>query len=357
MLQNSDNAAYARRAATISTTIWAVSFASLATLWLAYFFAVAWPDPLGTDFYPVWYGARLALAGENPYGEAALAHLREVWRVPFVEGGLAYPLPALLAAVPFALLPLTLAVPIWLLLGMATTAAAGALREGWRVHALTILLYFPLFRAAHMKQATLIYIGLAVVLVLALRARLLPLAGLCIALLPAKPQNGLLFAVAALVWAWREDRRLFGWAAAWSLPLWLGSLLVMPDWPQAWLAAIARYRLVVEPVSLLPWGLALVAASWRLPWHAVVAAAQVALFPLSDLYGALPLLLGWIAIGGPLAWVGAGISWLWPLLGFPNSTQALWLFVLLPYSACALWRSLQASGMSGATQQHEHGRY
>jgi hypothetical protein len=312
----------------------------LIAIWVVLFILQGTPDPLGKDFYPLWLGGRLILAGQNPYSADVRAYLLQHWPMPFAAAGILYPVPALLATLPFALLPLAIAVPLWIAFGCVTTGSAIKLRINWKAQIATLFLFMPLYRAVLMKQATLIWLGLAVLLLLALRARWLPLAGLCMAVLPAKPQTGLLFALAAAVWALHEDRRLLVWAIAWAFPIWGGAFLVRPNWIQEALDAVALNSVIVAPQSLLPLGLLLVLVSWKLPWYAIVAAAQVVVFPLTDLYSAAPLLLGWIAIGGPLAWVGASASWLWLLLGVSNSVPALWAFVLVPYTICALWRSL-----------------
>jgi hypothetical protein len=249
---------------------------------------------------------------------------------------------------PLALLPLALAIWVWLALGLLGAGSAIMLRPSWRANVPILFLFLPFYRAAVVKQATLIWVGLAILLILFVRRGKLPLAGLCVALLPAKPQTGLFFALAAVIWALRHDRRLLGWSIAWAILIWGAALLLLPDWPWRWVVALMRYQAVVHPLSILPLGLLVLLASWRLPWYAIAAAAQVVFFPLSDLYSALPLVLGWVAVGGPLAWVGAGISWLWSLLGQPNNETSLWLFVLLPYCVCALLRALidQRSGRS-----------
>jgi hypothetical protein len=317
-----------------------LGLALLVAIWVVLFILQGTPDPLGKDFFPLWLGGRLILAGQNPYSADVRAYLVQHWPMPFAAAGILYPVPALLATLPFALLPLAVAVPLWVALGCVTAGSAIKLRLDWKAQIATLFLFMPLYRAVLMKQATLIWLGLAVLLLLALRARWLPLAGLCMAILPAKPQTGLLFALVAAVWALREDRRLLTWATAWAVPIWGGAFLVRPNWIQEALDAVALNSVIVAPQSLLPLGLVLVLVSWRLPWYAIVAAAQVVLFPLTDMYSTAPLLLGWVAIGGPLAWLGAGVSWLWPLLGASNSVPALWVFVLLPYTICALWRSL-----------------
>lgn len=93
--------------------------------------------------------------------------------------------------------------------------------------------------------------------------------------------------------------------------------------------------------NLLPVSLLAVVACWRLPWWSWVAVAQVVAFPLSDLYSALPLLLCWIAVGGPLALIGAGLSWVWPIAGLPNTIEVFWLLLIWPLIIGAGWRSWQ----------------
>src|SRR5262249_57983926 len=123
-------------------------------------------------------------------------------------------------------------------------------------------------------------------------------------LLLLKPQNGLFFALAGLVWGLLADRRALWWFFGVSFSLGAIAFLLEPGWLSAWIAQLQLYQTIVRPPSLLPGGLLLLVACWRLPWWARVAAAQVVFFPLSDLYSALPLLFCWIGIGGPLALAG-----------------------------------------------------
>jgi hypothetical protein len=314
----------------------------MACLWVALFFLRQPADGLGTDFYPLYRAGQALLAGENPYGPAMTAELTRAWHVPYAAAGFAYPLPAVVGVWPIVLLPLSLAVAVWVVAGTVGSMAAIRLRSDWRELLFLPFCFMPLHGAVIMKQATLIWFALIVVLLLAMRRHWLWLVGLCIVLLPAKPQVGLLFALAGLVWAWRSDRRALLWVAGWGIVIWGGSWLLEPQWVADWLASVARYNAIVYTASLLPWGLLLLVLTWRLPWYARLGAAQVVLFPITDAYSTLPLLLTWVGIGGPLALFGSALSWLGLLVGLPNTIVTMWLAILLPLMSCAWWRLYQS---------------
>lgn len=78
------------------------------------------------DFFPFWAAGRLLLVGANAYDA-------DVLRAAFVEGGslghafggpFAYPLPAAILSLPYALMPFDLAAPMWLVSQLALCAAA-----------------------------------------------------------------------------------------------------------------------------------------------------------------------------------------------------------------------------------------
>ncbi len=294
---------------------------------------------VGVDFYPLYFAAGRVRAGLSFYGADATAALARVWTAPFAAAGIAYPLPLVLLVVPLSLLPLGIANCLWTAWGGATTFAAIRLAPEWRTLIPLPLLFLPFFRSAMLGQATLVWFGLAALALLGMRARTPWLVGVACALLLLKPQNGLIFAIAGLLWSLRHERRGLLWFAGASLTLWGLAFAIQPGWLGAWVEQVQLYQRVVAPPSLLPAGALLLLACWRLPWWALAAAAQVVLFPLSDLYSALPLLFCWVAIGGPLALVGAGSSWLWSLLGLPNSLEALWLALLWPLVMCATLRT------------------
>lgn len=293
----------------------------------------------GTDFFPLYFAAKRVIAGSSPYGAAATAQLAAAWPEPFAAAGIAYPLPLILLVAPLTLMPFLLAATIWVLAGGAGAFGALRLQPGQRSLVLLPLLFLPFYRSVALGQATLIWFALAAGLVLGVRQRRPALVGVLGALLLLKPQNGLFFALGGLVWGARRQPRSLWWFAGASLLLWGGSLASQPGWFAAWLAQVRAYRAIVQPPSLLPGGLLLVLACWKLPWWALLAAAQVVLFPLSDLYSGLPLLLCWVAIGGPAALIGAGLSWSWALLGLPNTVTIFWLTIVAPLAAGALWHT------------------
>jgi hypothetical protein len=334
--QDSGRAGVARARPHVLILRW-LFLSGVVCLWIAIFFIRQPADGLGTDFYPLHRAGQALLVGINPYGSALTDEFIRAWHVPYAAAGFAYPLAAVVGVWPILLLPLPLAILVWVVAGTVGSAAAIRLRSDWRSLLLLPFCFMPLHGAVIMKQATLIWFALIVLLLFAMRWENAWLAGLCIVLLPAKPQVGILFALAGLVWAWRYHRRTFLWIGAWGALIWGGSFLLQPYWVTDWLASITRYNRIVYTASLLPWGLVLFLTTWRLPWYARLGVAQVILFPVTDAYSALPLLLAWVGIGGPLALLGSGISWLGVLAGLPNTIVVFWAVVMVPLIACSGW--------------------
>lgn len=310
---------------------------ALPALWLITLYA---QSPRAPDFFPLYFAAGRVLAGESPYGAQATAALAQRWDAPFAAAGVAYPLPLILLVTPLTALPLVAAAIVWVALGAAMAAGVADL-PAWRGSAMAALLplsFLPLQRSLVMGQATLIWFGLAALLLRsARRGDTWPWA-ICMALLVLKPQNGLIFALYGAYLAWRERRAVLLIAAGVGLALAGVSFLIQPGWLAAWRGQLAAYQAIVEPQTLLPWGLAVVAACWRAPAWARLAILQVALFPLSDLYSGAPLLIAWCAFPPPLALAGAGASWLWLLLGLPNTLGSFWLTLLLPLALAGIWQ-------------------
>src|SRR5262245_33144826 len=175
--------------------------------------ALLWRAGIVTpDFFPLYLGAELVRSGQSPYGSDATALLIQRWHAPepFPRAGIAYPLPVLILVMPLTLLPYSIAAGLWLLIGASVAALVSRLPD---VDLLLPMLFWPLFWSVAIGQATLIWFGLSVLMILAMRDRQAWLVGMCIALLPLKPQSGLLFALVGCWWAWREDRTAFIWAA------------------------------------------------------------------------------------------------------------------------------------------------
>jgi Glycosyltransferase family 87 len=303
------------------------------------------PPALASDFYPAHFWGQKLIAGQNLYSAETTQELAQQWLSPYVTG-FSYPLPMALLFVPLALLPLPLAMCLWTIFGAAGSFAALGLRSDWRKLILLPLVFAPLYLSILVEQSTLIWFALIVIFLFALRRRSSWLVGLSIVLLPIKPQVGLFFALAGLVWAWKNDRRSLYWAGLWGLLVWGTSFVLMPTWPLEWIEQLKLYREANPAPTLLPWSLVLVLVTWKMSWPARLAALQVALFPLNSMYTLLPLLLVWMEIGGPLALIGAGISMLW--LAFPSTQSAavVWALTGTPLIVCAAWRWRQSMQQS-----------
>ncbi|NOK59192.1 MAG: hypothetical protein GFH27_549283n347 [Chloroflexi bacterium AL-W] len=319
-----------------------ILFIAICGVWIILISTQQPDDGLWADFYAIYRGGQALFHGENPYGAEVTAELIRDWDVAFADAGIAYPLPAVVGVLPLLLLPLPIAAILWIAFGTAGSFAAIRLRDDWQTLIFLPLCFMPLHRAIMMKQATLVWFALVIILLFAMRGQRAWLVGLCIVLLPAKPQVGLLFALAGGIWAIREHRNTIPWICGWGALIWGGSFLFQPNWIQEWLISLQRYDDVVYTASLLPWGLILLAATWRLPWYAQLGAAQVVLFPLPDVYGGLPLLLVWVAIGGPLAIIGSSISWLGVIANLPNNIIVLGASVIAPLIICSAFYSFDS---------------
>jgi len=199
------------------------------------------------DFGPVWYGARALLAGQNPYDVVGPGGAYE-WAWP-----LAYPFPALLAAVPVAALAEQLAAAVF------TACSAGVFayvltrpRQGEaRWGPLAGLLSASMWGAVQLAQWSPILSAAAIV----------PGLGW---LLAAKPTIG-----AALFLAYPRRSTVVG-----GLLVLAVSLLVLPGWPIDWLQNTSTLTHLVAPVTILPFGplLLLALLKWRRPEARLLAA-------------------------------------------------------------------------------------
>jgi hypothetical protein len=313
-----------------------------AVIWLALILFRSFPDPQGTDFYPLWIGAQAVARDADPYSPETRAFLRTTWTVAQrvqVSDAIAYPLPALLILTPLTVLPLNAAVMVWFVILIASVAVF-ILAFDFKLTWIAPLLSFPLMQAVTIKTSAVLWLGLIGLLIIAIKRKWPVIVGLCIAILPAKPQAGLIIALVASIYELRQDCRVLYWACVWGLLLWGGSLILHPLWVIGWWEAVHRYREQVLLVSLLPEALLIPIFSRNLSWLAIAAAVQAVSFPLNDIYASLPLLVGWMEMGGVFAIVGIGTSLSAPLLfEHPNQPLALWLMVLVPYCACCVAHS------------------
>jgi hypothetical protein len=142
--------------------------------WLAALVYCSFPDAQYTDFYPLWFGMRALLAGQDPYSASVCNALRESWlvvRTHQVSAVVAYPLPWLVFLAPFALLPLSWAGPLWFVLsvGLALTGLWLLTNEVCQERPQKLLfllpvLSYPLFHASVIKTSSVLVLGITALL-------------------------------------------------------------------------------------------------------------------------------------------------------------------------------------------------
>ena len=208
-----------------------------------------------SDLDAIWTAARALRAGQDPY--AAIQSPPWPWN-------LQYPLPAVLVALPFSLLPLPLARATFM--GLSTGLLAyGLTRRAW--WPLIALAGGQMFYALQSVQWTPLF--MAAVLLPPLQV-----------LWSLKPTTG-----ASLFAAYPNWRAVAGGVVLVGL-----AFLAWPHWLDGWLGAVRRAP--HRPAILHPGGLLLLLAllRWRLPEGRQL--AVMACMPLSPhLYEALPLML------------------------------------------------------------------
>jgi hypothetical protein len=213
----------------------------------------AWMPERVSDFDFLYQAASRLLAGENPYPPAT------EW--------FPYPLPAVLLAVPFTAIPLSLARPIFdVLVGGAFVYAL------WRYRG-----PYALLAVASGAYMLAMWNGQTTPLMVA--AALVPALGFLLAVRPN---------TAAALWiAWPSLKTLL--AASLVLAL---SLLVLPSWPWDWWLALPTDHTPLMPPILRPLGFVLLVAGlrWRLPEARLLLA--ITFIPQSALpYELVPLAL------------------------------------------------------------------
>ena len=204
----------------------------------------AWMPDRSSDFDFLYHAATRLLQGENPYPPAT------EW--------FPYPLPAVLLAVPFTAIPLSLARPIFdVLVGAAFVYAL------WKYRGM-----YSLLAVASGAYLLALWHGQTTPLMVA--AALVPALGF---LLPVRPNT------AAALWiAWPSLKTLL--AASLVLAL---SLVVLPSWPWDWWLALPVDHTPMMPPILRPFGFVLLLAAlrWRLPEGRLLLA--IAFIPQSTL--------------------------------------------------------------------------
>lgn len=286
-----------------------VSAGLLAAL-VCYFFQTHWFDRGAADLTWALLGARGWLAGKNPYNLPSDPSL-----YPYDQGApLFYPFPAVLATLPLAPLPDTLAATLWigLTVGLMTYALLG---EGaWR---LPILASLPLWAAVFQVQWT------PLLMVIWVWPAALPL-------FLFKPNIGLALSTKKL-----SPKGIIGCLVVLAL-----SLILLPTWPADWLQSARASARHLIPILYGPGPLLLLALMrWRQP-EARLLLVLACMPQRMGFYDQLPLLLvarnlrqqlilvlsSWLSM---IALLLIGPSWNWPSIWHPQSVDGSAGWVIL----------------------------
>ncbi len=262
----------------------------------------AWMPERASDFDLLYQMAARLVGGEDPYGVAFQS--------------LPYPLPAVLLAVPFTVIPLDLARPIFdVLVGWAFAYALWRYRGPYALLALGSGAYFF---AMISGQTTPLMVA----------ASLVPALGF---LLAVKPNTSAALWIARPSWV-----AIFGVAAFVAL-----SLVVQPSWPVDWWTALPRDTSVLVPPLLRPFGFVLLLAAlrWRSPEGRLILAipfipqttlpyelVSLALIPANRLEMLIYLAGTWVAVVVADR-LGQGMA-AWTTTGWPVTLCAVYLPML-----------------------------
>jgi hypothetical protein len=288
----------------------------VATLALA---AVGWPARtyLDFDFMPFYLAARLVLEGRDPYDLATFRNaFIAVGSQGYAFGGaFSYPLPVALLVIPFALLPFSVAAPLWLTSQVAVAIgtlvalgrrlfAANARRDIVMLLGLTATMPATLVSLwlGQILAFALAVIGGALIALLDGRPRL---AGGILALAVLKPQIFLLL-VPALLLVSAARVRIFQGLLLGSLALALPAFAVRPGWIGEWLGAATT--VATKPVAHANvWGPFPADAAW-LGWVVLIALSAVYLVWWKETAPGLPALY---AAAVALSLAIAPYAWAW----------------------------------------------
>lgn len=307
---------------------------ALVALWVLAVCYVTLPDAQGRDFYPIRVALETITHGESPYSAEVRDHLKNTWwvsSVAQVAPVVAYPLPALLPLLPFALTPESIMTPVWLSFMLVLLSFAAWKTRNDATDVLCVMLFFPVLHAAWLKTSSLIWLSLVLLALFRTEKRQTMPLGLTLALLPLKPQMGLMFLPLAIQKAWHHQRKALYWAAGFGVALPAISFALVPDWLVEWMDALKLYNAEVQTVpSLMAFAPVAILAFRVLPLSAVLAAATLAVFPMNDLYCCMLALIFWRAFAPRVALAACAFSLL--ALAFPivNSSDVIYGTVLLP---------------------------
>ena len=270
----------------------------------------SFPDPQGTDFYPIWTCSNAIVMGADPYSTFVNNKLSNTWEVvqkkqAKVAPICAYPLPFYLITLPFGLLPFAVSFALWFALSLSVPLVFLFLRSKRPSFLWVPLLFYPLFHGATLKTSSVLWVGFFALALFLLSEKKFCFAALVAGIASAKPQIGALLFVYSLVIFIRLEAGKGRWPLILLFSPWIISWIYDSTWLERWFAALQSYESGAVHFPFLPWevlipvGAVSVYVFSKLSPVAGIAAAQFLVFPVNDLYSSLPLMLCWVFIEPP----------------------------------------------------------
>lgn len=215
-----------------------------------------------------WLGGHVVLSGGNPYNAQTWQAAKDAFLPrPDIFPYFIYPIWVAILAAPFGLLPPLSALAMWTTLNLFLVYAS--LRLVYRllrrrpakadvaILLILALLFIPTLHLLLEGQYNLLLLYLVLTSVNRMRTRPAWISGLLLAFTLSKPQSFWLLVGALLWWALIRRRwpEILGFVGA-SAVLWLGPLLVYPNWWAEWLAITREQGLRLIEITPSFWGLA-----------------------------------------------------------------------------------------------------
>ena len=200
-----------------------------------------------SDFSILWYGAKILSAGGNPYETIGPNHFIDLPSSVF------YPAPALVAVMPFSLIPMQLAGTVFIFLSSALLVF-GATRDSW--HWMPIFPSVAFMTSARLGQSSALLCAALFIPALAFFSVIKPQASMPILAAARKP-------------------RMWIFAIAGAVLLSMISFALLPGWPRFWLETLNSTDYFRPPILTIAGApIAVVLLRWRRPeaWLVFVAA-------------------------------------------------------------------------------------
>ena len=200
-----------------------------------------------SDFSILWFGSKVLASGGNPYSMIGPHSAIELPSAVF------YPAPALVATLPFTLIPVRFAGTAFVFIS-AALLAFGATRDGW--HRLPIFPSIAFMTSARLGQVSALMCAALFIPALTFFSVVKPQASIPILGASRKSREWIMASIGAVV-------------------LSAISFALFPEWPREWLNTLSKADYFRPPIMTIPGALiGLVLLRWRRPeaWLVFVAA-------------------------------------------------------------------------------------